>query len=138
MRITLDTNVIVSGLLSANGPPGELLDAWIAHAFVLVTSPYQLAEMRRVASYPRLRERIPQELLSNVIERMGDLAHVVGTDLPPIDASPDPADNPIIATALTGDAELLVSGDRSHLLELKSVQGLRIVGPREAISSLKF
>lgn len=138
MRITLDTNVIVSGLLSAKGPPGELLDAWIAQAFVLVTSHYQFAEMERVASYPRLRERIPPELLSNVLERMGDLAHVVGPDLPHIDASPDPADNPVIATALAGDAELLVSGDRSHLLDLKSVQGLRIVGPREAISCLKL
>ena len=138
MRITLDTNVIVSGLLSAHGPPGKLLDAWLARRFVLVTSLYQLDEMQRVAQYPRLRERIPAELLHNVISWTREFAFVASGDLPDIDASPDPPDNPIIATAVAGGADLLVSGDHAHLVNLPSIRGIRIVTPHDASEMLKL
>ena len=35
MRVVLDANVLVSGLLSPNGPPGQILDAWLSKRFDL-------------------------------------------------------------------------------------------------------
>ena len=48
MRLLLDTNVIVSGLLSPKGPPGKLVRAWLDGRYDLLTSEEQLDELRRV------------------------------------------------------------------------------------------
>ncbi len=49
------------------------------------------------------------------------------SDLPRVDYSPGPDDNPIIAAALAGRASHLVSGDKGDLLALGTVRGVRIV-----------
>src|SRR5436190_1101839 len=54
------------------------------------------------------------------------VAEIVG-ELPKIDAVPnDPKDNPIVATAVVGKADYLVTGDRAHLLPIKEHAGVRI------------
>ena len=50
--------------------------------------------------------------------------------------SHDPADNPIPATAIAGKADLIVSGDKKHVLALEEVQGILIVTPRDALKRL--
>lgn len=58
MRVVLDANVLVSGLISRKGPPGQILDAWMAGQFKLFVSPQILEELRRVLQYPRIHERL--------------------------------------------------------------------------------
>jgi len=58
VQILLDTNVIISGLLSGKGPPGRLLQAWLDGWFDLVTSHVQLDELRQALGYEKLRDRI--------------------------------------------------------------------------------
>ena len=58
MRVILDANVFISGLLSKQGPPGQILDAWVAGQFSLFVSPPIVAEIQRVLAYPRIRERL--------------------------------------------------------------------------------
>ena len=62
---------------------------------------------------------------------------VVVDRLPAVDLSPDPKDNPILATGVAGQADLVVSGDKSHLLILGHVEGIPIVAPREAVVRLQ-
>lgn len=62
---------------------------------------------------------------------------VVLADLPRIDASRDPDDNPILATALAGEVQYLVSGDKRDLLTLGSIGRTRIVSARQFIDILK-
>ncbi len=57
-------------------------------------------------------------------------------ELPKVDYSPDPDDNPIIAVALTGDAQYIVSGDKGDLLALARVEGVSIVTARDFINLL--
>lgn len=45
VRVVLDTNVLVSGLLGTAGPPRQAIDSWLRGDFVLVTSPYQIEEL---------------------------------------------------------------------------------------------
>lgn len=61
---------------------------------------------------------------------------VVLTDLPWVDASRDPDDNPILATALACEVQYLVSGDKRDLLTLKSIGGVRIVSARRFMDIL--
>ena len=86
-------------------------------------------------AYEHLRSRIDpvqaQEFLENV-----DVLAVMATDLPTIELSPDPADNVILATAVAGQAELVVSGDKADVLELGEVEGIPIMTARAALERL--
>ena len=53
--------------------------------------------------------------------------------LPDVDLSPDPSDNPILAAAIVGKADLIVSGDKKHVLSVGSVRGIPVVTARQAI-----
>jgi len=57
-------------------------------------------------------------------------------ELLPVDLSPDPDDNYILATGIAGKADLIVSGDRRHMLGLEEVHGIRIVTARRALDLL--
>ena len=56
-RAVLDTNVLVAGLISAQGTPAELLRLWRRGAFVVVVSPRLLGELVRVPTRPKIRDR---------------------------------------------------------------------------------
>jgi predicted nucleic acid-binding protein len=66
---------------------------------------------------------------------LGTVAIVV-EELPQIELSVDPDDNVILATAVAGRADLLVTGDKSGLLALKAVRGIPIVTPRDALGPI--
>lgn len=126
MRIVLDTNVLVSALISRDGPPGLLLAAIRRERLTLVTSEAQLDELRTVLSRERLRPYIRPEEAEDLIRNLEAIGEVVA-DLPDVDASPDPDDNRILATTVAGRADLIVSGDKKHMLILDRVDDIPIV-----------
>lgn len=136
MRILLDTNVLISALLSKGGPPGQLLSAIQRGRHVLISSAYLAQELRSVTSRPHLRTRIAFEEVEALIYNLEAVGFVV-SELPEVDLSSDPKDNPILATAIAGNADLIVSGDKSHMQNLGQVQGIPIVTPRDALERLK-
>jgi predicted nucleic acid-binding protein len=54
--------------------------------------------------------------------------------MPTVAFSTDPDDNLILATAIVGNADLIVSGDRPGMLDLREVEGISIVTAREALN----
>ena len=55
MKVVLDTNVLISALISPHNPPDLILQSWLAGEFELLTSEDQLEEIRRVSRYSRLQ-----------------------------------------------------------------------------------
>ncbi len=135
MRLLLDTNILVSGLLSSKGPPGKLLRAWLDGLFELVTSEEQIDELRRVLGYEHLRPYIHPEQARVFIENVEVLA-IMAADLSVLELSPDPDDNVILATAVAGEAKAVVSGDKADVLALGDVEGIPIITAREALERL--
>jgi hypothetical protein len=136
VRLVLDTNIIVSGLISPKGPPGQLLARWDEdQAFMLVTAEPQFDEILRVASYPKIKSRVPVALFRDLVEEMRSLAVCVGP-LPTLTVSPDPDDNVLLAIAQVGQADLLVTGDKRDLLGLCSHGTARIVTARAALEAV--
>jgi len=135
VRIVLDTNVLVSALISIGTPPSLLYEAWAQGEFQLITSRAQIKELTRVLAYERLRPYIDPADAETLAETI-DAAAVVVESLPETKVAADPDDNVILATAITGHAELIVTGDKSHLLSLGSVEGIPVITPREAIRRL--
>jgi hypothetical protein len=126
VRLVLDTNILVSALISKGGPPGQLLAAVRHRRVTLVTSDAQIAELRDVLERERLRPYIRRDDAEDLLATIDSVANLVH-DLPEIALSPDPKDNPILATAVAGAADYLVSGDKGDVLALGSVQGITIV-----------
>ena len=133
--VLLDTNVIVSGLLSGDSPPGRLLMAWQDGAFALLSSRRQIDELRRVMAYDRLRTRIGPQQALDVLDNL-DASAVMVEPAAGVELSSDPDDNVILATAIAGRADLIVSGDKRHMLVLGGAEGIPIVSAAEAISRL--
>jgi len=136
VRILLDTNVIISGLLSSKGPPGQLLQGWLNGRFDLVTSQAQLDELQRALGYEKLRDRIQSAQVQDFVANIDVLAIVV---LPStaVSVSPDPDDNLVLAIGIAGEVDLIVSGDQPHMLALQEVEGIPIVTPRDALHRLE-
>ena len=126
MRIVLDTNVLVSALIAGSGPPGRVLAAIRRERLTLVTSEAQLAELRTVLTRDRLRPYLRSEDAEDLMRNLAVIGEVAA-DLPDVDASPDPDDNPILATAIAGRADLIVSGDKKHMLALGHISDIPIV-----------
>ena len=135
MRIVLDTNVFASALIAREGPPGRLLSAVKRGDCTLVTSVYQIEELRKVLGRDRLKPYIRSAEADDLLHGLESVSVVVA-ELPEMDLSPDPKDNPILATGLAGQADLIVSGDKRDMLALRHVEGIPIVTPRDATARL--
>jgi putative PIN family toxin of toxin-antitoxin system len=129
-RVVLDTNVIVSGTILTTGIPAEILEAWRERRFDLIIGPTVLSEVDRVLRLPKIARRYSLDLRS--VQRLLDLLvarAIIVTEKSLV--SPvlrDPKDNPILACAVEGGAEYVVTGDRD-LLILERFQGIPILAP---------
>lgn len=130
MRIVVDTNVLVSALLSATSLPAQLVTLWRHDRFDLLISGEQLDELVRVTRYPKLRDRLSPPLAGPLINQLRDVAILVA-DLPDVTAIADPFDDHLLALAAAGKADFLVTGDKRDLLGLKAYRGTRIVTVRD-------
>jgi putative PIN family toxin of toxin-antitoxin system len=139
LRIVIDTNVIVSGILSRTGALAELLNAWRGRRFLLLSSPAILAEVRAVLQYPHIRKKFPLsdeevDLTNTLLEHdallvVGD-AHVAGS------VPYDPKDEMVLACAVDGEADVIVSGDH-HLKDLESFRDIPIMTARQFLDQLR-
>jgi putative PIN family toxin of toxin-antitoxin system len=125
MRVILDTNILLSALLSPQGAPAKLLDAWERGRFTLVASDELAAELREVADRPFFRERLRDSAVELLMAGIQDFS-VFHRDLPPGPAAPDAKDSFLLALAEVSDAEFLVTGDK-ELLSLKHHRAMRII-----------
>lgn len=136
-RAVLDTNVFVSGLISPKGPPARILMALRLAQFILVSSPPVNEEIIEVLSRPTIRDRYGLgDRIFDVSFILWEVADLV-IDLPNVQVSSDPDDDKFLATAVAGRADYLVTGDVGDLLSLREYKGVKIVSPREFVSSLK-
>lgn len=132
MRVVLNTNIYISALMSHEGLPFRSLQLWIEKRYDLVTSNWQIEELRRVSQYNRVKPYVTGSEVGTLVNALRSKALVV-EDLPKIDVSPDPDDNPILATAIAGKAQYLVSRDKRDVLDLEAVAGVRILTIREFV-----
>ena len=130
MRSVLDTNFWVSYLIAHRPPIADVIDIHLARGdFEAVTSSVLLEELERVLQYPKLQRYYDPETRVRFVALVAALSEPV--DLP--EKVPaicrHPADDWVIATAVAGNAEVIVSGNK-HLLELERVGEIAILSPR--------
>lgn len=136
MRVVLDTGILIAALITADTSPDQVYQAWRKKRFTLVTSTWQLGEFRRASRYERVKKFLKPTEAGNLVNGLKRHATVL-KDLPDVDLSQDPQDNPVLAMAIAGEADYLVTGDRRGLLSLKRVGTTRIVTAAEFLKILK-
>lgn len=131
MRVVLDTNVLLSALISPHGSPDVIYRAWRAARFELVTSTVQLDELRRASRYPKLKAILQPHHVGAMVNNMQRaLVLEALSPLPDTITVDDPGDAYLAAMALAGPADFLVTGDhRAGLLRHGSIGRARIVTP---------
>ena len=129
MKAVLDTNILISALISKTAAPHHIYQAWQGKRITVLTCAEQLVEVREVTRRVAVALRIkPAEAgrLVNSLPTSVCLA-VVQTDLPAVQRSPDPKDDFVLALAQAGGARYVVTGDKSGLLALRQHAGAEIV-----------
>lgn len=133
MRVVVDTNILLSALITKRGAPATLYELWKAKEFALVTSEWQIAEIRRVSRYDHVKNHFQPHEVGHMVNLLRKNA-IVLKDLPDVAYSPDPDDNPILAAGIVGQAQCIISGDKSDVLDLGTVQGMPVMTAREFVN----
>lgn len=120
MKVVLDTNVLVSGLMLPESVPGQIVAAWRGAHFDLVLSEPLLDEIGRVLSYPKIQRRLRwgQDDIARFLLLLRFKADVVDIASEKASVPLDPGDDPVLATLLASGADCLVTGD-GDLLALR-------------------
>ena len=138
MRLVVDTKVVVSALLW-QGVPGRLLDLAGEQQVRLFASRALLDELADVLGRKKLAGSVAATGLT-VPEMMTNYRRVItlvtARQLPQR-ISADADDDVVLATAKAARADLIVSGDRKHLLSLGRFEGIPIVSVAQAVAMLE-
>ena len=120
MKVVLDTNVLLSGLMFPDGAPGRVVAAWRQARFELVISVPQLAEIGRALAYPKIRRILgwDDQRIEQFIRQLYVRAQIVDLTGTTVQVPGDEDDIPILATLVAAKADVLITGD-GDLLALR-------------------
>lgn len=134
-RVACDTNVLVSAFI-AGGPPSRIIEETVDGNLDLVLLEPAMIELVRILSQ-KLGFSI--ERLKEVQALLSDIA-IESQQTPsqePEALTGDPDDDMILACAVEAQVEVLISGDRKHLLPIGEHRGVRILTPQAFLAGLR-
>lgn len=138
MRVIIDANVIVSFLLSKGDTVSFIFDAWENETFEVLMSSDILIELDDVIdrATKSTKEDVDRQDATAMIRRLRKNTTRIPT-VSSVHISKDHKDNRYLTCAKDGKADYLVTGDKKHLLSLKTFGTTRIVSPKEFVQILQ-
>ena len=136
MRALLDTNILISYLLNrkAGSPITQVVEAGILGVYTLLLPEALLDEFTsRIPTKPYLAQRITASEMAQfaaILTANGETIPAITETIPAV--TRDPKDDYLLAYAVVGQADYLITGD-ADLLVLQRVQGVHICRPREFV-----
>jgi putative PIN family toxin of toxin-antitoxin system len=132
MKVVLDTNVLVSGLMTRGGPCALILDLVADDRLATALDDRIMEEYERVCAEPRLR--LNPTAVRDFLHFLDDCAERV-TASPLIADLPDPDDRPFLEVAAEIGA-ILITGNQSHFPK-KAAGSVRVLSPRAFLDLLR-
>ena len=127
MKIVLDTNVLVAGLLSPFGPCGDIMRMVSSGNLTLCVDARVLSEYHEVLKRPRFH--FDPDKVASILDYIEHSGWVVSPA--PLSASlPDPDDEPFLEIAISGNVEYVVTGNAVHFPS-ELCQGVKVVSPSD-------
>lgn len=136
MRVIVDTNIIVSFLLTRGETVSSIFDSWQKKRFILSVSEEILLEVKQVLERFVWKNLIPFERVQALVRRLNKETELVGVQSV-VKVTKKRSDNRFLACAKDGKADYLVTGDKKHLLPLKKFGKTKIISPKEFVKILK-
>ena len=130
MIIVLDTNVLVSGLLTPFGSSGGIVRMVSAGKLILEYDSRILLEYQAVLN--RSKFQFDKDQIDTLIDYIRKNGQVVSSS-PLNKPLPDPDDAPFLEVAIEGKAEYLATGNKVHY-PAKFRKGIKVVSPTEFIN----
>lgn len=130
MKVVIDTNVLVSGLLSPYGASAEIVRMAVAGSLEILYDARIIFEYREVLSRPKFSFEKPNvDILIEFVEHYGIpvAATPLSIHLPDVD------DEPFLEVAISGKAECLITGNTTHY-PMRSKYKMRVLTPRQFIN----
>lgn len=140
LRLVLDTNVVVAGLLW-NGAPRQLIDHSISGVGIKIfTSPALIEELRHTLEYAKFAKRIDSfgTTADELTSQYAALVTLVTPENVPRVILGDEDDDQVLAAAIAAKARIIVTGDKKHLLPLGSYQGITIASAAETLELIRI
>lgn len=135
MRVVVDTNVLISALLKADGSPAKIVSLWRSGELELVVSEEVVSEVSRVLGYQRIRTRVSAEEAERFLDLLRTAALAVTAYENVTVVKDDPDDDKFLAVAIVSGAEYIISGD-THLLSIGNYQGIEILTPAGFLTNI--
>ena len=133
MRLVIDTNVLVSGLLSPYGPPGRIVALLCNGTLKPCTDARVVSEYDAVLRRPRFgNDPETVDALLEMVRRHGLPVASVPLPLP----LPDRDDDQFVEVGLAGGARCLVTGNRAHYPDDRCL-GLPVLSPAELVEVVR-
>jgi putative PIN family toxin of toxin-antitoxin system len=130
MKIVLDTNVLVAGLLSPFGPCAKIVRMLSSGDLTVYFDSRILSEYNEVLRRSKFRFQVDKVVaLLDYIENHG---HIVASS-PLSDLLPDSGDEPFLEVAVAGQAVCLVTGNQAHFPP-KQCQGIKVLSPSDFLT----
>jgi uncharacterized protein len=134
LRVVIDPGVLISAVLTVGGAPAQSVDRWREGEFDLIVSPKLLDELVEVLERPRFRPFLDELEARALAVTLREEALLIDDPSDPPAVTPDPDDDYLVALALVGRADVIVSGD-SHLIDLVDAP-VAVMRPREFLDEL--
>lgn len=132
MRVVLDTNIFISAILG--GGLGDIIGHWRVDRFMLVVSDEIVREYFDVLRRPKfgLSQDLVEAIIALVFRKVEFVTPVEEFDI----VKANPKDNMFLESAVEGNVDWIVSGDK-HLLDIGEFHGIRVVTGREFLDLLE-
>lgn len=123
LRVVLDTNILISGLLHV-GKPRRVINLALNSKIEIISSVKIIDEFQRVIIRNKFKlSKFEQDEMINFVIR---LSHIIFVKSKFRVVKSDPSDDIFINAAYDGNASYIVSGDK-HLKDVKEFAGIKIV-----------
>ena len=130
MRIVLDTNVLVAGLLSPFGPCGEIVRMVSSGEITLALDARILTEYQEVLARPKFK--FDRDKVTTILDLIKHRGAIVASS-PLLNPLPDPDDEPFLEIAIAASVATLVTGNHVHF-PTESCQGVTVLSPTEFLT----
>jgi uncharacterized protein len=138
IRATLDTNVLAPGIItSPQTVNGQVIQAWRENKYSLVLSEAILTELSRTLSQPYFSARLTAAQIEGTVNLFRSEATIVPLLVPVAGVATHPEDDLILATALSGRVDYLVTRDEKLHKKVQEYNGVVIVSPPVFLQRLR-
>ena len=136
MKVVLDTNVIISGLLW-KGNVNEIFKLYLDNKISICSNQSILEEVNKVLQYPRIKKVLDkyEQNPADIFNKFKKITRIYPEITIKNIIKEDPSDDKFIACAISSKSKIIISGDK-HLLKLKKFKDIIIFTPTKFLQEI--